>query len=345
MTSKIVTKQPESTNSEIRHALNNLEAQLNNLKKTRTNKQSTKNDSVSDKVMENLTNPKEKITDPVETFVKPNSVGIPIVETSVKPNAVETSVKTTLDEIPIVETSAEINKLTNNIQMIETQNLRNFIFDPLSTIIKLAILSKKPDGSKIYIGQNMVAIQEAGIFQGLVRYYQSNAKNDLHFLAIPIFFACDKYLHYSMLYKIPEIEVLFTSAQNGLLKLMKTYSKYPLIIHCLQYYKTIIQTYIENTDTPIVGENMFNDFKEILEDSNNLSKIGSSIDKTLLNFYTTELFKKIDTIWSDNKIKIVIDMVKYLINESSSFNCAKSIETFMTPIDNEISSHFNPKLI
>jgi len=122
--------------------------------------------------------------------------------------------------------------------------LKNYIFDPLSTIIKLAVLKNKSIGTKISIKNNIIYIQESGIFQSFVRYYNGNSKNDLHFLSIPIEFACAKYINNEMISKIPDIMILFKCAQDGLLNLMETYNEYPIIVHCLKYYYSIIETHI-----------------------------------------------------------------------------------------------------
>jgi hypothetical protein len=213
---------------------------------------------------------------------------------------------------------------------LEKQNLKKYIFDPLSTIIKLSILSNKPNNSKISIKNNIINIQEDGFFQGLVRYYWLYNKDDLHYLAIPIFLACEKYLKKDSIEKIPEIKILFITAQNGLLKLMQTYSKYPLIIHCLQYYHTIINTKLNNEETI----NLFNNFKTINKMENLIN-----YNKTLMDFYTPDLLNKFYDIWTDSKIKIVIDMTKYLLGESQAAQYARSIEIFMIPVDNRVCSY------
>ena len=82
------------------------------------------------------------------------------------------------------------------------------------------------------------------MFQSLVRYYYGNTKSDLHFLSIPIEFACSKYITSEMITNIPDIMILFKSAQDGLLNLMLTYNEYPIIVHCLKYYYSIIETHI-----------------------------------------------------------------------------------------------------
>jgi hypothetical protein len=70
-----------------------------------------------------------------------------------------------------------------------------FILDPLSTIIKLAIISKKPVGCKISIKNNIMTIQRVGIFQGIVRYYLNDTKNDIHYMLNAIEHACRIYIN------------------------------------------------------------------------------------------------------------------------------------------------------
>ena len=122
--------------------------------------------------------------------------------------------------------------------------LQKFILDPLSTIIKLAVLGKKEIGCKIYIKNNQVHIQENGMFQGLARYYHGVTKNYIHFLSIPIELACKLYLTIEKIKEIPNIIIIFKCAQQGLNNLMGTYNLYPIIIHCLKYYYSIIDNYL-----------------------------------------------------------------------------------------------------
>jgi hypothetical protein len=55
-------------------------------------------------------------------------------------------------------------------------NIKLFLLDPLSVIIKLAILSNKPIGTKILIHNNVLYFQEPGIFQSVTRYYYNTNK-------------------------------------------------------------------------------------------------------------------------------------------------------------------------
>jgi len=131
-------------------------------------------------------------------------------------------------------------KQTNNSSI-----LQKYILDPLSTLIKLAVLGKKEIGCKILIKNNQIYIQENGFFQGIARYYHGVTKNDIHLLSIPIEFACEKYLTIEKINSTPDIIIIFKCAQNGLNNLMETYSSHPIIVHCLKYYYTIIDTNLQ----------------------------------------------------------------------------------------------------
>lgn len=140
-------------------------------------------------------------------------------------------------------------KQTNNLM------LQKNILDPLSTIIKLAVLGKKEIGCKILIKNNQIYIQENGFFQGIARYYHGVTKNDIHFLSIPIEIACERYLTIEKINLIPDIIIIFKCAQNGLNNLMETYDMHPIIVHCLKYYYTIIDTHLQLLSTQKVQIN------------------------------------------------------------------------------------------
>ena len=247
---------------------------------------------------------------------------------------------------------------------------KKYIFDPLSTIIKLAVLKNKAIGSKIAIKDNIIYIQEIGIFQSIVRYYNGNNKTDIHYLSIPIEFACSKYLTDEMLTQIPDIMILFKSAQDGLNNLMKTYTDYPIIVHCLKYYYSIIETYInelicdkncilkqksivkvkmhkkekekerekEKKKENITEENN-EDFNEetnktIIQETN--KTIIQETKTELIELYNEELLNNLYALWTPSKINIVLGMIKYLLLETSPIDYVKCIETFIIPIDNDV---------
>lgn len=185
----------------------------------------------------------------------------------------------------------------------DTNNFKNiyFILDPLSTIIKLAIISKKNIGCKISIKNNIISIQKVGIFQGIVRYYFNDNKNDVHYMLNSIEYACINFIN-----KNKKINRLFKSSVSGLQKLIDTYKEFPIIVHCLNFYISIINNYISGT---------------------NINEITPS------ELYTPELLILLNNRWSDSKISIIIEMIDYINN--NEYTDTSYIESFMNGIDYE----------
>jgi hypothetical protein len=65
-------------------------------------------------------------------------------------------------------------------------NIKLFLLDPLSVIIKLSILSNKPIGTKLLIYNNIIYFQEPGPFQALCRVIYKSNKTDLQYIYNPI---------------------------------------------------------------------------------------------------------------------------------------------------------------
>jgi hypothetical protein len=184
----------------------------------------------------------------------------------------------------------------------------DFLLDPLSVIIKLAILSNKPVGTKICILNNLVHIQEVGPFQSVVRYWLKNNKSDLHYLYNPIEIACDNFLNEDMIDEYPTMIALFGSALKGIDKLKETYKDHSMVILCLNYYSNIISNYLSEY------------FNEKLFKENDITEL-----------YTDDLVEKLNKRWTNEKLVVVLELNNYL---SNNINC---IETFMNNIDKETS--------
>jgi len=196
----------------------------------------------------------------------------------------------------------------NSINLLENSqnlNIKLFILDPLSVIIKLAIIGNKPVGTKILIKNNVIYLQEPGPFQSLCRIYNKSNKTDLQFLYNPIQLACITFLSKESITKMPRLKELFSCAQNGIKKLMETYKNSSIISLCLNYYYIIIINHIEQKYNDTI----------FLKD-------------TLTNFYSKELVDALNNQWSKEKIKVILDLIAYL-TMSLTENNVKSIETIM----------------
>ena len=201
------------------------------------------------------------------------------------------------------------NTLPDNNNKI---NIKVFILDPLSVIIKLAILSNKPIGTKISIQNNVVYLQEPGPFQALCRIFFNSNKTDLQYMYNPIHLACKDFLTKESVQKTPRLKELFVCAQNGLKKLMDTYSKCNINVLSLNYYYTIISNHVDQ----IYNENIFQ-------------------KDTMTSLYTKELVDELSSKWTKEKTKVVLDLVGFLNNDSMAANNVKSLENIMENIDKD----------
>ena len=102
-------------------------------------------------------------------------------------------------------------------------NIKLLILDPLSVIIKLAILSNKSIGTKLLIQNNVIYFQEPGPFQALCRVIYKSNKTDLQYMYNPIQIACQTFLSKENIQKTPRIKSLFICAQLGIERLKETY--------------------------------------------------------------------------------------------------------------------------
>lgn len=196
----------------------------------------------------------------------------------------------------------------------QNMSMLGFILDPLSVIIKLAIISNKPVGTKISIQNNIIYFQEPGIFQGLCRYMLHTNKTDLQFMYNPIHLACSIYLSPDYLQKTPRIKSLFTCAQLGLQRLMDTYKSCSIIHLCLNYYYAIINNAMCNSPNDIF-------YRDIMT-----------------HMYSPELVEKMNKLWSTGKIQVILNLIDFLIKDESA-NCnVKSLENIMDNIDRETHS-------
>ena len=197
-------------------------------------------------------------------------------------------------------------------------NIKLFILDPLSVIIKLAILSNKPVGTKLLIQNNVIYFQEPGIFQAVTRMFFNSNKTDLQYIYNPIQIACQTFLTKEFIQKIPRIPKLFVCAQNGLQKLIETYKNCSIITLCLNYYYAIITNHLEQ---------------------HNNDKLFYKDGMTLL--YTKEIVDNSNKQWHDENIKVVLDIITFLTKDVMAMNNVKSLENIMENIDRNTQTILN----
>lgn len=196
----------------------------------------------------------------------------------------------------------------NNINV----NIKSYILDPLTVIIKLAILGNKPCGTKLLISNNTIYFQEPGIMQIFYRMYYNSNKTDLQYLYNPIYIACENFLSKKIIQDNPRMKELFICAQKGIKKLSDTYKSCSILSICFNYYDTIIKNYVEekHNDTIFQRDNM------------------SSL-------YTKELVDLLNKQWTPEKIKIILDLISFLTIDNMANENVKSLENIIENIDKE----------
>jgi len=192
-------------------------------------------------------------------------------------------------------------------------NIKLFLLDPLSVIIKLAILGNKPIGTKMLIQNNVIYFQEPGIFQSITRTFYNSNKTDLQYMYNPIQIACSTFLSRESLQKTPRLKNLFVYAQNGIKNLIETYKSCSIISLCLNYYYAIITNYVEQK----YNESIF--YKD-----------------SMTIYYTKEIIDALNEQWTQEKIKIILDLISFLTSDSMAANNVKSLETIIE--NNDLNS-------
>lgn len=176
------------------------------------------------------------------------------------------------------------------------------IVDPLSVIVKLAIMASLPVGSKCGVYKHVVVIDRPGMFQSICRSARRASRSDLAFLLAPIRIACRVFLpmHRELLSPV------FMRATDGIAVMRQTYADSPTARVMLAYYADIISNALALTSPSL-------DSSE--EDSSSA--------------WTTELIERIQTdIWTENAIRFMVHALQDI----------RALETMIATVDQRIYS-------
>lgn len=166
---------------------------------------------------------------------------------------------------------------------------KNIIIDPLSCLIKLALLTFYPVGTKISISDNRINISEPSIFQGTFRFLNGDGREDLHNLCIPILKGIEWYWNP----EDKEMISLFDYSIQGIEKLKNTYPSNSVISHCLDLYMQYLICKKGNTHINNRGSNSIKNNKDDEQSIENDNKIH--------NF--------LKSLWTPREIHIIIQTI------------------------------------
>ena len=207
---------------------------------------------------------------------------------------------------------------------ITSEEERDQILEPFTVLVKLAILSFKPEKSKLSITKNKIHIQSPNKWQGAVRYINGTCREELSLLMKPL-------IRCTQLYPVildgdenEELRYIFERAIIGIKNLRKNYDKSSsTVCHSLDYYITIINSHLEGSNLKV----------DSYEDSKTISNLTLS---TATQINLENMFKG---IWDNNDIGLIYNMLKS--NEKAkNATYIKSIEDLLKSkeyiIDNKI---------
>ena len=186
--------------------------------------------------------------------------------------------------------SSAISGLTN---VFCVKQEKNMVLDPLTCIIRLAILSFKPSGTKISINNNKITYCEPGIFQGTLRLAYGDNREDLHNIYNPIKKAI-------LWFKNSDnnINNLFRYAVFGIKLLRDSYSKNSTIYHTLKLYQDLLKINFKNK-----AQNKHNVVTaDETEDEGNAEEKAK---KTELN----KIYLKLKNLWNQRELSIINNLI------------------------------------
>lgn len=171
------------------------------------------------------------------------------------------------------------------------------LLEPLTCIVRLALLNFASIGTKVAISNNRLYNQKPTPFQGTIRWTYGNKRNELHNLYKPVVVCATNYNNIES----DHINTIFNFAIRGLNKLKNTYSStnQDIVCHSINLYKEILKKKDQKLDT-----------------------FDINIDDI-----TLKLYEKFRLLWNDEQIQIIANLLEQADKNKSSQN------SFLNAID------------
>ena len=179
---------------------------------------------------------------------------------------------------------------------------KNIILEPLSCIFRMILLNYKEKGTKISIHNNSIYYNDETFYQGVVRSYNGDKRDDLHNLYNPFL----KVFEWYPIENDEKMKYFYGKCHNGLEKLSKCYEKGSIIHHTLTHYCSL--------------------FKNALDDTTK-ENIKEPSDKE------SPLLEDLKLLWKKEEIRIIYQTLKYLDISTDS----DEIEVYLNNIDNIVT--------
>ena len=196
--------------------------------------------------------------------------------------------------------TSNIHSLTH---LFFNKEIKKFLLDPLTCIIRCSILAFKPFGTKISILNNRITYHEPNLLQGTIRWSQGDKREDLHNIYNPILKATQWYSKEN-----PDILNIFKLAKKGLVRLKSSYESSSIISHSLALYINILDIFISSdnkclqdlfTQQNASGQKVFGELSNVSDEDN-------------------ILYKSLKKLWNDKQISIVNNILEQAESETTN---------------------------
>lgn len=171
------------------------------------------------------------------------------------------------------------------------------ILDPLSCLIRLAVLAFKPNGTKISVYENRISYNEPCVLQGPLRWSYGDKRGDLHNLYNPIKKSLVWYDKSD-----EKIAGIVNYSITGINNLKKSYDPNSIITHSLDHYIALLDK----------GETEKNDDSK---DNYNV------------------LYQNLKTLWTDREILIIYNLLLELDNFKKDKGSKDKVNAFISSIN------------
>ena len=177
----------------------------------------------------------------------------------------------------------DYQKMFQFIQTPIVSKENNILLEPLSCIFRMGLLNYKDDGMKISIFNNSIQYHEKTFYQGLLRSYNGDTREDLHNLYNPFLKAFEWYPVNTETDGTMYL-YFYNKCHSGLTRLLNSYEKGSIIHHTLTHYCKLFKDCIDG--------------KEISDGE------GGEKESPLLG--------ELKTIWKKEELVIIFQTLKYL---------------------------------
>jgi len=186
------------------------------------------------------------------------------------------------------------------------ENNNHSIIDPLTCLIRLAMLEFKPINTKISIKNNRITYNDPNILQGALRWTNGDNRADIHNIYNPILKAIQWYEPEN-----EDIKNIFKYAVKGLEKLKMSYEENSIISHSIEYYITFIKQNFKSKKTKEPETNtIFLQFKDLWSDReiNIINNMILELSEETEHIIESSLIDAVEIILN-NKEEIVADII------------------------------------